>query len=114
VLRSVEGRADDVILTPDGRRIGRMDPVFKAGFAIREAQIVQERLDLVRVRYVPATGFGRSDLTGLERALRQRIGDAVEIVLEEVASIPRTRAGKFRAVVSEIATHAGSAPAGRR
>jgi phenylacetate-CoA ligase len=108
VLRSVEGRADDVILTPDGRRVGRLDPVFKAGFAIREAQIVQERLDLIRVRYVPATGFGQFDLAGIERALRQRIGDSVEIVLEQVESIPRTRAGKFRAVVSEIGDRAGS------
>ena len=35
-LATVEGRVDDVLLTPDGRRIGRLDPVFKADLPVRE------------------------------------------------------------------------------
>jgi len=54
MLDSIEGRSDDVIYTTDGRRIGRLDPVFKSGLPIREAQIIQEGFDLIRVRYVPA------------------------------------------------------------
>ena len=42
-LKRIEGRTDDLIKTPDGKLIGRLDPVFKAGFKIREAQIVQEK-----------------------------------------------------------------------
>jgi phenylacetate-CoA ligase len=100
-LASVEGRIDDVLFTRDGRRIGRLDPVFKANLPMIEAQIVQERLDRVRVRYVPAPGFSASAGSSLADRLRDRMGD-VEVVLEEVERIPRTSRGKFRAVVCEL------------
>ena len=57
LLGAIEGRADDILYTRDGRRIGRLDPIFKASLPIQEAQIVQEALDRVRVIYVPDAGF---------------------------------------------------------
>lgn len=101
ILGGVEGRKDDVILTRDGRRIGRLDPVFKASLPIREAQIIQESLISVVVRYVPALGCTSTDLNTLVDRLRERVGD-MEIVLESVDQIPRTANGKFRAVISNI------------
>lgn len=103
ILAGLEGRSDDVLYTRDGRRIGRLDPVFKAHLPIREAQIVQEALDRVRVRYVPADGFGPADARSIVERLQQRLGD-VEVVLEALDAIPRGPNGKFRAVVSEM-TH---------
>ena len=38
-------------------RIGRLDPIFKARLPVREAQIIQEALNRVRVRYIPADDF---------------------------------------------------------
>lgn len=102
VLRSIEGRFDDVIVTPDGRRVGRLDTVFKGGFAIREAQIVQDDLEHVRVQVVPAEGFGERDAIGVAQALQDRLGTDVKIRVECVESIPRTKAGKFRAVLSMV------------
>ena len=65
MLRSVEGRADDVLVTPDGRQVGRLDPVFKGDLPVREAQIVQEAIDRIRVRYVPAPGFSEASASSL-------------------------------------------------
>lgn len=108
LIAKVEGRSDDVLYTVDGRVIGRMDPVFKAGFGIREAQIVQESMRRIDVLYVPDDGFRGENLEKLAHAIRQRVGD-VRIGFQRVAEIPRTNRGKFRAVVcripkSEIAT----------
>ena len=100
-LHSLEGRSDDVLYTRAGRRVGRLDPVFKGGLPVREAQIVQETLDRVRVRFVPASGYRNSDGQTIISRLRDRMGD-VEVILDSVESIPRTRNGKFRAVVCEI------------
>ncbi|WP_322506763.1 hypothetical protein [Anaerolinea sp.] len=100
VLSAIEGRMDDVILAPDGRRIGRLDPVFKAEMAIREAQIIQETLTRLRVRLVPAEGYTSRTAEELMERLRQRVGGQMEIVLEEVQAIPRGANGKFRAVIS--------------
>jgi len=101
ILASVEGRVDDVLHTLDGRRIGRLDPIFKTNLPVREAQIIQETLDRVRVRYVPASGFTSAAGDSIVERLRERMG-SVQVVLEEVGEIPRTANGKFRAVISHI------------
>jgi phenylacetate-CoA ligase len=100
-LAAVEGRSDDVLYASDGRRVGRLDPVFKADLPIHEAQIVQETLRRIRVRYVPAPGFSRSAETSIADRLRDRLG-SIEIVFESLGRIPRTASGKFRAVVCAI------------
>lgn len=100
-LEHIEGRSDDLLYTPDGRVVGRLDPVFKSQLPVLEAQIVQEALDRVRVRYVPATRFASTDGAALVERIRARLGD-VRVVLEPVSSIPRTGNGKFRAVVCNL------------
>lgn len=100
-LSSLEGRADEVVYTPDGRRIGRLDPVFKARLPVREAQIIQERLDLVRVRYTPDPEFNHDAARSIIERLRARMGD-VEVTLEPVSEIPRGASGKFRAVICNL------------
>ncbi|MGH9364126.1 MAG: phenylacetate--CoA ligase family protein [Thermoanaerobaculia bacterium] len=103
VLLQVEGRLDDVVLTPDGRRVGRLDPVFKADMRIREAQIIQESLDRIRVKVVPTNGFGSADVNDIIHRLESRLGSQMQILVEPVDRIPRTTAGKFQAVVSLLA-----------
>ena len=46
---------------PDGQRMGRLDPVFKADLPIREAQIIQASLEHIRVRFVPAPEYADRD-----------------------------------------------------
>jgi phenylacetate-CoA ligase len=100
-LGSIEGRADDVLHTIDGRQVGRLDPVFKGGLAIREAQIVQEALDRVRLRFVPAAQYTAEDGEALVRRIRERMG-SIEVILEAVGEIPRTANGKFRSVICNL------------
>ena len=97
----IEGRLDDVVVTPDGRRVGRLDPVFKSDFPIREAQITQESPERVRVRVVAAAGFDHRTPDRIRAALRQRLGK-MEVAVEQVDRIPRGANGKFREVVSMV------------
>lgn len=101
ILLSVEGRSDDVILTADGRRIGRLDPVFKSDMPIREAQVIQESLDHIRLLVVPGEGFSPSTERHLAGALQERVG-RVRIEVKLVTAIPRSANGKFRAVISRV------------
>lgn len=101
VLRGLEGRSDDVVVPRDGRHIGRLDPVFKADLPIREAQIIQEDLDHLRVLYVPTEAYTPADGDALVRRIHDRVGD-MDVTLEPVAEIPRTLNGKFRAVISKV------------
>jgi phenylacetate-CoA ligase len=100
-LLRVEGRNDDILWTRDGRRVGRLDPVFKAGLHIKEAQIVQQSLGRVIVRLVPATGYTEADERLVTAQLKDRLGD-IAVDFETLDLIPREPNGKFRAVVCRL------------
>lgn len=101
IIKQIEGRNDDLLLTRDGRRVGRLDPIFKANLPILEAQIVQKSLQNLLVRLVPDTGFTQKTPSLLAYQLRERMGD-VNVEFEIVDRISRTNNGKFKAVVCEL------------
>ena len=96
VLEKIEGRMDDVLISIDGRRVGRMDPIFKADIPIKEAQIIQEKNDQIRLMFVPADGFDHDDV--LINLIQDRLGP-MKVILEAVDRIPRGPNGKFKAVI---------------
>lgn len=100
LIGAVTGRTSDLLVTSDGRRVFWMNPVLY-GLPVRQGQIVQETLRRIRVRYVPAPGFTEASARALAGRVRDRLGD-VEVVLEPVSEMPRTAAGKVRAVVSQL------------
>ncbi len=110
VIGHIEGRLDPPILTPGGRRIGRLDHVWKGVEHVACGQIVQERDLTVRLRVVPEAGYSLADRALIETHARERLGPDIRIVVEEVDRLPRTDAGKFLAVVSH-APAAGPLPA---
>ena len=94
-----------MLYTPDGRRIGRLDPVFKTHLPVREVQIIQEALGKIRVRYVPTADFTPAVACSLVQRLQERLG-MVEVLLERVDEVPRERNGKFRAVLCNLPAEA--------
>ncbi len=100
-LAGIDGRIDDLVITRDGRRIGRLDNVFKDDLPIREAQIIQERLDHFRILCVPAPGYGPEAERVLAERLRDRVGD-VGVTVESVNEIARGASGKFRGVICKL------------
>ncbi len=100
VLREVLGRVEDVVVGPDGRRMVRFHGVFTDQPHIREGQVIQEELSRIRVKVVPADGFSEVDVRDVIHRIQQRVGPAVHVNVEQVSSIPRSKSGKFQAVVS--------------
>jgi phenylacetate-CoA ligase len=101
ILDGIEGRWEDLCYTPDGRQMLRFDTVFKGITTIREAQVVQQSLDCFAILVVPDTDFSQADVARIAHNMRQHVGD-VRTKVECVARIPRTGAGKFRAVVCNL------------
>jgi phenylacetate-CoA ligase len=101
-LVRIEGRLDDVIETPDGRLVGRLDPIFKSIKGIRETRIVQDRPDHVRVEIIPDETFDSEDARMLRQELARRLGPSMAIDIVPVERIPRTGRGKLRTVVNEL------------
>lgn len=100
VIKEVLGRIEDVVVGPDGRQMVRFHGVFVNQPHVREGQIVQETLDRIRVRVVTTGDFGESDVVDITNRIKQRLGKEVTVIVEPVTSVPRTKAGKFKAVIS--------------
>ncbi len=98
ILPPIDGRADDILYSTDGRPVGRLDPVFKADLPILEAQIVQESLHQVTLRLVPAPGYSPETAQDIAARIRDRMGP-VSIQVEILDIIPRGPNNKFKAVI---------------
>lgn len=102
LMQSIEGRISDVLFTKDGRRVSRFGAVFNGNLEIREAQIIQETLDRVRVKFVPAPAFSSQHERLIVQRVKERMGDDVTVVMEAVKEVPREAGGKFRAVLCRL------------
>jgi phenylacetate-CoA ligase len=110
VIKEVVGRIEDVVIGPDGRQMVRFHGIFVNQPHIREGQIIQEELDHIRVKVVPTNNFGDNDIQEIIHRVQQRLGKNVKISVDQVDSIPRTRAGKFQAVLSRLANSKSISP----
>jgi phenylacetate-CoA ligase len=99
VVERVEGRIDDVIVTPDGRPLGRMDPVFKGRSGIVECQIIQTDPSTLEFDVVADGNFDAAAEQNLLTEIRLRVGAQMQIRIRRVDAIPRGRNGKFKTVV---------------
>lgn len=100
VIKEVVGRLEDVVIGPDGRQMVRFHGIFVNQPHVVEGQIIQDALDLIRVKVVPTDGFNQSDEIDIKKRIEQRLGASINVVVETVTEIPRTKAGKFKAVIS--------------
>lgn len=103
-IRDITTKAEDIVVTPDGRMISPsvLTHPFKPLKHVAISQLVQETLDHVVVNLVPTEGYDRGEEASLVSALEARLGRGVRIDVNHVASIPREKSGKFRWVISKV------------
>lgn len=99
--KQILGRIDDVILTSDGRRIGRLDHIFKGMTEIKEAQIIQKFAGSCLINLVINSGK-RLDEVALVSNLEHRLGKNFQVEFSYLQRIPRGPNGKFKAVISQV------------
>jgi len=98
----IDGRIESYVITPDGRRLGRLDFLFKETQTIVEAQLIQDRLDHVAVRLVVTPAYCAKDEVRLLEHMRAYLGQRIGIEIERVPEIPKEQNGKFRQIVSHV------------
>jgi hypothetical protein len=97
----VTGRTEDLIRLRDGRRVGLLaHSTLKDLEGLREAQIVQTGFERFTYRMALDTGADTSRIEGhVVESLRRRLGIDPDVTFEYVDRVPRSSAGKVRAVV---------------
>lgn len=103
-ISPVMTKEEDVVLTPEGYHISAslITFPFKNIAGVTEGQIVQKTLDEIVVNVVADVRFKRSQEETLISDLKSVLGKNVNIKVERVHAIPRTKNGKFRFVISEL------------
>jgi phenylacetate-CoA ligase len=101
LLGPIEGRARQIIHTPDGRTLNQagIGPSFRKEHGVRRSQVRHTAPDVLRVLVVtefPWSAGGREQTVNL---LGSRLGSTMRIDLVEVDDLPMTSAGKFQAIV---------------
>jgi phenylacetate-CoA ligase len=100
VLLEIEGRVEDYVLTPEGRRIMRFDYLFKDARNVKECQVVQRVPAAITLRIVARNGYGSLDERQLRDLVAEWISPRLLVEFEYVDEIERDPSGKFRAVKS--------------
>ena len=103
-IEGIAGRHDDVLLLPDGTRVGRIGAVFLDVEGLELAQIHQHQTECFSLHLVVNDSFSRASIEKIQAGLRRKAGDHLQydIVYAQDEDIVRTRAGKFKLVVSSI------------
>ena len=109
VLNEVVGRDVDRIWLPDGRWIsGLQIPHMMKDYPVREYMFVQRPDYSVEISIAPKTGFSKDANESILETVRANL-PGLEISSQLVDEIPRTKANKWRPVVSEVDLSRGHA-----
>ena len=97
-LLRVEGRNNDMIVTPDGRRVRWYMSIFSE-FHLMETRVIQQEANSLTIQFVPTPEFVVAELEGMKQCLQDRVGN-MHTEFQQVSAIERGPNGKFRAVIS--------------
>ncbi|HID39962.1 MAG TPA: phenylacetate--CoA ligase family protein [Calditrichaeota bacterium] len=105
LLKSIEGRAADYIITPEGNYISGIS--LTENFAmqlpgIKQLQIVQDKIDHLIFRIVKSSITDQSRIEKIGELVKERFGPNMTFNIEYVESIQQEESGKYRFCISEI------------
>lgn len=103
-IASVSTKAEDLIVTPEGRLISPsiMTHPFKPFPQIKKSQIIQESLTEVNVRLVVDESWSDELQRELMAGLERRLGGNMHVRVSRVTDIPPEPSGKYRWVISQV------------
>lgn len=101
-FQDIDGRNEDFVIFPEGQCITRLDYLLKdADFF--EAQIIQKELGSIIIRAVTRQGVDvKKSEEKVKTEVRRHFSQTIKVNFEYVDKIPRTKAGKFKYIISEI------------
>jgi phenylacetate-CoA ligase len=111
-MEMVGGRTTDFLLAPDGRRVsGAALTIYLIANTpgVRQAQIVQDSHDTLRLRIVRGPEFTEGSTTFLKKKVAEFFGFEMALQFEFVESIPKEPSGKYRFSICRLNNQTASA-----
>lgn len=102
VIKEIIGRREDSITLFDGRKIGRLDHVFKDSYAIVEAQFIQTEKGKAKLLIVKGKDYEDYDELKIRQNIQEKLGKDFIIKIEYTNKIEKTSNGKLKQVISSL------------
>lgn len=104
LLKQIEGRTTDFLVAQDGTIMHGLALVYvvRDVEGIENFKIIQESQDLTRIQIEVNPRFQTSDRKVIAAGVKKRLGEKVEIKIEQLDKIPAEKSGKYRYVVSHV------------
>jgi phenylacetate-CoA ligase len=101
IIKQLTGRIDDMIVTPDGRKVSRFGSVLYK-LPVNEVQYVQEERNSLIVNIVKGNGYDHNTEKIIKKELRNRLGDQLFLNFKYLEKIPREKRGKLKTIISKL------------
>jgi phenylacetate-CoA ligase len=109
LIREIQGRSTDFLIARDGTVMHGLALIYilRDLPQVTAFKIIQENLNLTRVLVASGAGLNPDVIAKIQSGFKARLGQGVEVAIEEVTEIQPEKSGKFRYVVSKIAAGGG-------
>ena len=101
MVEHVEGRLEDMIETPEGKKVAGGMLYYTLTKGIQQFKAYQRAIDHLHVLIEPGPGFSEGDLERIRDQWRTYLGNRMKVTFEIVDRIPPDRSGKLRYFVPE-------------
>jgi phenylacetate-CoA ligase len=106
LLKKVEGRLQELVVTKDRRLITLTALIFAQHFEafsrVKEMQLIQEEEGKMRVRIVKTLQYSENDEQEFLTKMQKAVDNGLDINFEYVDQIPRTQSGKYRFLIQKL------------
>ncbi|MGV3599485.1 MAG: phenylacetate--CoA ligase family protein [Bacteroidota bacterium] len=101
VYDEIVGRLEDVVIGADGREMVRFHGIFINLPNIVEGQVIQNSVTDFEIKVVTTNLLTESEEQTIRKRMESQLG-SMNLVISNVASIPKGPNGKFKAVISNV------------
>lgn len=104
LLKEVIGRSVDIFITPEGKQVHGYFLLYifwEYGAGIKNYQVIQKQIDNILIKIVPNEHFNTDDLSLIKSSIQSK-STSWNVEFEFVDSIEKTKAGKYKFVISEL------------
>jgi phenylacetate-CoA ligase len=104
VLKHIEGREQEFLISMDGKRVSMAALNVHSNIYdnVHQFQFEQYRPGEVLLKYIPKTGFSRTDENGIYGSIQEILGNQFSLALLPVTEIQRSGRGKYSMVKQNI------------
>ena len=102
IIDNIIGRIDDVVITPDGRELGRVSSIFKEIDGLIETQIIQNDISSLDIYLVCQEEMKKNIYDNIKFSFENKLGINLTLKFHFVKEIKASQSGKKRLVISKV------------